>query len=349
MWLLDQLRQVKRWCQYIYLHKDKVEIGRNIKIPFFTKLKYNLRGFTDEDYYNFDLKNNDYSNYISYWERLKLENINGRFASVLSEKVMFERIWGSYVRVPHVFCWIMNKKCIDLDKGNEVDLLEIIRSSGKIIAKPTRSVGGGTGIHLLEYNLGDFYLDGIQIDEEKLMKEIVSYDEYIFVQYIESAPYSLKIFPDATNTIRIVTTMNRENNEVEVLLAFHRFGTETSKPVDNISSGGMFALVNEDTGQLGKAKRKTEPHVEYENHPDTGATINGVMIPNWNLILSELKKAHHCFPYYNFLAWDVAINENEDAYILEINRGCDLTIQSIKPMRNEKLGRYMKENGLLDL
>lgn len=239
MRIIDICRKIKRWIEHIYLHKEKVDIGRNLKISYWTKLKYNILGFTVGEYYAFDLANNDYHDYISYWERLRLENVNNdKIASLLSEKEMFERVFGRFIRVPHIFAYVMNGRFIDTDTGNEVDILKKLKEKGRLIAKPTNSPGGGKGIHSLEYADNKFYLDFEYIEQTELLNQLKNYERYIIVENISSAKYAREIYSKSANSIRIITAMDEEKNSADVLLAFHRFGTETSKYVDNISSGG---------------------------------------------------------------------------------------------------------------
>ncbi len=347
MWMLDQYNRFKYWYVTIYKHAYKVDLGLQVKLPFFTKLKYNLIGFTDEDYYNFDLTNNDYHSYICYKERLRLENINGHNAFALGEKVMFERLFGDYVRVPHIYGWIHNGNLIDLENGEKRDAVHLIKSIKKIIAKPANSVGGGTGIVLLEYKDASFYINQERNTVKEYMDFLKNHENYILVSFIESAKYSRDIYPKTANSIRVVSVINSEN-EVEFLFAFHRFGSNTSFPVDNISSGGIVALIDLQNGKMGVAKAKTAPQTDLVSHPDTGGHIKDVQIPGWKSILKELEHAHKCFPYFQFMAWDVVIDQDDKAWVLEINRGTDLGIQMIQPMRHEKLGQYMRKMGLLN-
>lgn len=342
-----KLKQSLYEMNNVWRHQYKIDLGIAPKWSLGEKIKYNRRGFTNEDYYNFDLKNNDYRDYISYRERLRLENVNGRFAYILGEKLMFERIFGPFIHVPHIRVWVKNRKFYDLDAGKETDLLSVLKESPTLIAKPTRSNGGGFGIHKISLQDETLSVDGKPVSYDELCKKAASWAEYIFVDYVHQAEYSRRIFSETTNSIRVVTAL-RKSGEIEVLFAFHRFGSEMSKPVDNISSGGMVALIDTATGRLGKAKRKTEPTVFHTAHPDSNVQIEGVVIPNWEGILNQLIHVHHCFRYYTFLAWDVVVGEDGEPYILEINRGSDLGIQMIQPMRNEKMGEFMGEYGLLD-
>ena len=132
------------------------------------------------------------------------------------------------------------------------------------------------------------------------------------------------------------------------MMVFHRFGTNLSNFVDNYSSGGVFSEVDINSGRLTIAARVTEPEKRYITHPDTGVQIEGIIIPDWENIKKQVLHVHRCFPFFRFLAWDVVVDKSGRPVVIEINRGCDLDFQMIKPLRNEKLGEFMKEYGLLD-
>ncbi len=340
-------RKVYHEVHGIWFHKYKIDLGEEQKWSLLEKIKYNRLGFTNEDYADFNLKNADYHDYISFRERWRLEYLNGRFADILGEKLMFERIFGHYIGVPHINCWVKNHRCIDMETGSEIEILSILESKKSLIAKPTRSVGGGSGIHRIKNDCGEYWIDQRTVTAEELKEAVCKWEEYIIVDFVNQAMYSDEIYAETTNTIRVVT-VQRKNGDFDVVLAFHRFGTDSSRPVDNICSGGVVALVDLNNGQLSVAKRVTEPNKSYSNHPDSGSLIEGVQIPKWNQLKQTLIHVHQCFPYYTFLAWDVVLDQNEKPIILEINRGCDLNVQVIRPLRKEKIGIFMQEYGLLD-
>ena len=121
-------RKVYHEVHGIWFHKYKIDLGEEQKWSLLEKIKYNRLGFTNEDYADFNLKNSDYHDYISFRERWRLEYLNGRFADILGEKLMFERIFGHYIGVPHINCWVKNHRCIDMETGNEIEILSILES-----------------------------------------------------------------------------------------------------------------------------------------------------------------------------------------------------------------------------
>ncbi len=234
------------------------------------------------------------------------------------------------------------------DGTNDMDIIRVLKEEGSLIAKPNSSAGGGKGIFRITCSDGKFFINDRSVTEEELYAELMQCEDYILVQTVRSHEYSNRVYAGVANTMRVVTVMNQDRSEAEVLFAFHRFGTKKSEPVDNMSRGGLFALIDLETGKCGKAKQLHSIDRDYAVHPDTGTEIEGLQIPNWNELLTYLKNAHQAFPFYDFFAWDVVINQDGTPYILEINRGSDLSIQVLCPMRNGKLGDYMRTRGLLD-
>ncbi len=345
--LYYKLKKKRADFRRIWCHKYKVDLGISTPISFSERVKYYRLGFTSEDYHCFNLKANDYRDYISYRERWRLEDINGRFSYFLGEKLLFERLFGHYVNVPHIDCWVKAGTCIEMDAGKRIDILPVLEQKGKLIVKPTRSWGGGTGLHSLAYEGQQYSIDGKPCSADQLRTAVCSWEEAIVVDFVPQAEYSRIVFPETTNTVRVVTGQHKDG-KVDVLFSFHRFGSNQSKPVDNISSGGFVSLVDIETGILGPAKTITDPNQFYPIHPETNVKIQGIIIPGWDNIRSRLIHVHECFPCYKFLAWDVVVVDSDAFSILEINRGCDLEVQMLGAQRNEKLGLFMREYGLLD-
>lgn len=348
--ILNKYREFQKWRFSIVSPPQKIEL--DVKVPFWTKLKYNRLGFTDLEYKIFDLAHNDYRDFISKKERLRLEDVNGRFAPILGEKCLFERLFGHYVNVPHIHCWVKCGKFIHLDNNTqEVSLLNLIKCEERLIAKPTRSCGGGKKIHELSYVKGRYLIDGEEFEAAEFEGRCRQMEEYIFTKKTGSHAYSRAIYPDSANTMRIITVMDNQKNDVEILYALHRFGTKKSKFVDNISSGGVFAKIDIESGRMSKAKSLFNNLYIGEGvtkHPDTAAQIENVEIPQWKSICEKIKTVHKQFPFFKFFAWDVTLDERGEPWVLEINRGSDLNSQCLTGLRKSKLGKWMREQGMLD-
>lgn len=196
-------------CFHAITADEKSVVGDAGRMAITTKLKYMLLGFSKQDIAYYGFPKNDYRNYISTAERLKLEDLNGRFAYILGEKVMLERIWGDYINVPKTYCLIERKHFLDLsDESLEFDIVELLKKHHKLLAKPTRSCGGGHGVTSLSFIDESFLIGSKRYDEIEFIKALREYEGYLISDWITQHKYSSNVFPDSTNTIRVVTIMN---------------------------------------------------------------------------------------------------------------------------------------------
>lgn len=345
MWLLNKCRMLKRWYLGIWHYKRKFTAEIEKKVPMSKKIKYALLGFSEDEYICYHLDVNDYREYISRWERLKLEDVNGRYASLLGMKVLFEGLVGRVIDVPHIYFWVRNGRIYNLHGSfSEKTFLDTLRQQKQLIAKPTVDSGSGRGVLLFEWETNCFKVNGEVLDEEDLLQLVRTLDEYIFTQRVLPGGLSKSIFPKTANTMRIVTAMI--DGKATTLVALHRFGTEKSFPVDGGAYGGIMSSIDIKTGTLGKALAYSGE--QYSCHPDTGARIEGVSIPEWTQILSKLENAHNCLPYYEFFAWDAVVADDGKLYAIEINRGTDCEFLQLEHgQRDGLLGKYMRSKEYL--
>ncbi len=347
MRLAEAYRKYKKWKKDVVQNKDKS--GITAKLSKLKKFRLNRMGFTEAEYVIYDLAHNDPRDYISMQERWRLEPLNGKYARMLGRKLQFERSFSPYVHVPRVFGWIIDGRLIDMDRPErDLDPVETLQREGALIVKPTQSAGSGVGVRKIEYRAGKIFLNDTEIAEQDLNGLLLSLNDYMLVKYIEPHEYSRAVYPETGNTIRIVTGMRKDRRAVDILFAVHRFGCAESRPVDSMNQGGLFAPIDEETGICGKANSLHHLEMAFSRHPDTNVPIEGLQIPTWQELTEQLKAVHLKMPFYELLAWDVIIAPDETPWIIEINRGTDLSFQVRRPMRHDKLGRFMAERGLLD-
>lgn len=213
------------------------------------KLKCMLLGFSKQDIAYYGFPKNDYRNYISTDERLKLEDLNGRFAYILGKKIV-----------------------------------ALLKNKHKLLAESTRSCGGGHGVTSLSYK-ENFFIGSKRYAENKFINALREYESYLISDWITQHKYSSNVFSDSTNTIRVVTIMNHKTNKSGVLLTMHRWETKQSTTVDNDCSGDLFYYIDSKTGVCGAARNLVTPKTVFNEHLSTKVAINGLMITNWNNIL----------------------------------------------------------------
>lgn len=212
---------------------------------------------------------------------------------------------------------------------------EFVRKHSVFVKKPLDS-SFGKGIELIDSR--DF----------SSFKDLFSYlcDEgpVILEEKVNQNEVMASLHPSSLNTIRVVTYRDNDDN-VFIHLPFIKIGRSGSF-VDNGGAGGILARVDADSGVL-ITNAKDENNVIYEYHPDTNVKIKGFQIPFWDKVIAISKEAALSFDKTRYIGWDVAINDKDEALIVEGNGKTQFIGQQIpdevgKRKDLEKLIKYKK-------
>lgn len=126
-------------------------------------------------------------------------------------------------------------------------------------------------------------------------------------------------------TVRM-TTIRDERNVPELVTAVLRLPRDPASPVDNIKRGGLMAPADFATGRLGIA-RAGRGLGEFEIHPETGARIDGLTLPDWLAAKDLVARAHDAFPEYLMIGWDVALTPDGPVLIEGNGKPCIIVAQ----------------------
>ncbi len=345
---LEKAEAFYDWRRRVW--KAKNEYG----VPAATKMKYALRGFTPNEVVWFDLANNDYREYISDNERLRSREINGIYKTILDDKLLFEEIFRHHVRVPKIYAWISDGEVFGLH-GTEVDtktFIRFLREIGAAVLKWENGYEGKGTYVLFAKEDGDFLVNGETMDAKAVRRLLRGKGSSILCEYMRQGAFSDSLYPEATNTLRIVCAKKKGERHVHIVGAVQRIGNEKSKPVDNVSAGAISCKVDLETGALGKgvvakSSHKGESVTYFETHPDTGAQLKGRVIPDWDKIKAEILTLTDSFPYLGLVAWDVLLTD-EGICVIEGNAsaGC-VMFQMDGGVRGGEIGDIYRSYGII--
>lgn len=128
--------------------------------------------------------------------------------------------------------------------------------------------------------------------------------------------------PEALATVRLVTGRPPAGTPEAVAATF-----KMAWHPDIINTHGLNSPIALETGRLGRAYSYDPICPGYDVHPVTGALITGLLLPDWAATLALAQRAHHLFPGYVFLGWDVALTP-AGPLLLEGNHSWDVvTVQ----------------------
>ena len=210
----------------------------------------------------------------------------------------------------------LKRDWINVKKSENKDVIDFINKHPIFMAKP---IDGGCG-------KGIEKIDSTKYDSIDSLYEYLNLEENNFEleEVIKQHNDVSKIYPDAINTVRIVTvvttvdgksvlTIPKEKRkdiqlESHIICAYFRIGNGR-KCVDNFNSGGMVAPVDEKTGIVSQFAIDKQKNV-YETHPQTGELIKGFKFPFWEEALNLCMKAAKEIPEMGYVGWDVAFTQD---------------------------------------
>lgn len=315
--------------------RDVKELSRQYHRPAVTfwlqELWFLARyGSTFHDYIRYEFYNKNgrgVNEYITGLRHIKLYralNQNKDGSKAVGDKYVVNSAFRSYIA----------RKWIHVDPSTPREEIEaFIGSLEEFMVKPLH-LEGGQGIkkyRRAEINDLTVFIDEVQKDEV-LLEEVVK-------QHKDLAALN----PYSVNTVRINTLCDNRGG-VTIADAYLRMATKEIA-VDNFHSGGCAAEVDLDTGiVISPATDLNKEHV-YTMSPVTGEIIVGKRIPSWEevkRVCVEIARTLYddC---KRFAAFDIAIWENGDPELIEINWFGDPTIRQIIGCRPHGKYREIKK------
>ncbi|SDM60050.1 sugar-transfer associated ATP-grasp domain-containing protein [Acetanaerobacterium elongatum] len=222
------------------------------------------------------------------------------------------------------FSAYLNRAWINLKTADEQAFEAFCEGRERMMVKPVDGDGGNGVERIL---LADYP------DKKALYRKLIDNNQTLCEEYVVQHPALSAIYPDSVNTLRIVSVV-REDGGVDITRCLVRFGS--GGVVDNISSGGMAALIDSKTGQIIKPAYDENGSTHYV-HPITGAPIVGVVIPMFDEVLQMVTRAAKEVPQVRYCAWDVAVCENGPVFI-EGNQYPGAEIQQLPPHNENNTG-----------
>jgi hypothetical protein len=111
--------------------------------------------------------------------------------------------------------------------------------------------------------------------------------------------------PSSVNTLRIPTL--RFDDRVEIIHPRIRLGRGDSV-VDNAGSGGIIGNIDLESGVVYAACDKKG--IKYDTHPDTGVSIVGFKVPQFEEAVEMVKEMSQVLPKVRYVGWDLALRDD---------------------------------------
>lgn len=150
---------------------------------------------------------------------------------------------------------------------------------------------------------------------------------YLLQEKIEQHSFLNELAPYTTNTIRVVTLLDR-NNKVNILFTILRLGRRGNM-ADNWDRGGVSVAIDQATGTLGSGVLKPKYGGQWlEVHPDSQQRFTGQTLPFWSEVIELCTKAARFSPHVRSIGWDVALTP-QGPVLIEGNPDWDLAMVQV--------------------
>lgn len=187
---------------------------------------------------------------------------------------------------------------LNLEGKTAEDLAEFCKGKSVVFAKQTETFGGqGITREPLDEST----------DYKALFTKLTENKQYLIEDAIVQHEKMNELYSGSVNTLRMVTLVDNDKKP-HFMYALIRMGQKGAK-VDNISSGGMYAPVNEN-GIITHAAFCDKEGICHDIHPTSGTKLVGFEIPYFAEAVELVKKAATVIPDMRYIGWDVAITEN---------------------------------------
>ena len=190
--------------------------------------------------------------------------------------------------------------------GNNREVLGLIRDAGgELVLKKAENSEGGAGVLFLERE------DPVN-DFRKKMRHISG--DVVVQRAVKQHPLLAGLHPESANTLRVMSFLRPGG--VRILATCVRIGAGGCR-TDNLSSGGLFVGIDES----GKTKGLGAMHdgVVTTEHPTLHYPLAGHPIPGIGAAHRLVEKLHPVMGRFRLASWDIAIDEREEAVLLETN------------------------------
>lgn len=227
-------------------------------------------------------------------------------ARYLDNKCYYYRLFSN-IKQPELVAMRIGSTWLDgrLNPVSAQQVLVLAGSEPEIVVKQALNSQGGYGVS---------FISGSRLvsDFRKRMRGIRG--DVVIQRPVKQHSLLAQLHPQSVNTMRIVSLLTK--NKVKIYAAALKIGTGDSR-TDNGCQGGVYCGIKPD-GSL-KDYGILDNGTVVERHPDLNYTFSGKRVPHFGRALSLVKKAHVFLGHFRLVSWDITIDEQGDAVLIEAN------------------------------
>jgi len=301
-------------------------------------------GFTAEEYCYYGIQEGRHTDlYLPAYIRNTYTGSINENPELLNNKLKFYRYFeksGLSKYSPRILGVIEKGKF-----SGEESLINTLEKEGKIVIKPFIGYSGKQ-VFICEKMPKKIKVNGKEKDIDDFESFYSNLDNFLVSEYCIQSDFFKNFYPKSANTVRILTLYTDEG--YYIVDAALRIGTSRSGYIDNRSSGGLTVDIDLETGRLGKAA-ETLPSGDvrwHKVHPETGAQLKGVYIPDWDNFKESFLDLINGLPRqkFKYVGWDILFTKDHFVILEGNNRPGLLIFQVHRPILKDPKVRNFFNN-----
>ncbi|MGH9346047.1 MAG: sugar-transfer associated ATP-grasp domain-containing protein [Vicinamibacterales bacterium] len=317
-------------------------LARNeeLRAPFSLrhKLTWWPRGFRADTAAVYDLAHHDWHDYVSDYARVyRCVNINPARAFFDQKLMLRAFLLARGFPQPETIALferghvLLNPLSGSPESSSIGDLQRrLLDDGGRFIVKP-EGTGRGKGVFLVTARDGRLVRQ--RGPDVRPFTPAGDDRPTIVERMIEQGAFWRELCPFSANTLRVVTMWTPGDAAPFIGVAVQRIGTAATMPTDNWSGGGICARVDVTTGRMGIGRmhplKGGRRETDYARHPDSGAQIQGVELPDWQTVCDAVLRAAIALPTSRYIGWDVFVDDDGRAIIGEGSANTDVNLLQV--------------------
>ena len=314
------------------------------------------RGFTADSAALYDLKAEDWQDYLSDYVRENQGVLLNPLPQFFDQKMMLRALLLHHgFKQAETFALIARSD-VQLDPFGQQPCLTTLtelesrmqNDGGPFIVKPQDS-GMGFGVALVNAENGSLTRRrGHKVSQYRVRASNTS---TLVERVVPQHEAWRTFFGGSANTMRLLTLWTPGEAAPFIAAAAQRVGASDTAPTDNFAGGGMAASIGLETGVLGSAYRRTasgRPD-RLTHHHETGARIEGVQLPFWDRIKETVLSAASLLGAARYVGWDVMIDPDGTPVIIEGNANTGVHILQLDAglLKEPRARRFYEQAGVL--
>lgn len=320
------------------------------RVPFRQrKVRWWAKGFLSRSAIVYELDRNDPRLYISDWRRyLRTRHmVHARLQDIINNKLATHLLLQNLAIPTPRLAGVYSRGGVHLYPGEEryevAEYIERLSPGTRLFWKP---LGGAEGKQLYSMHRT---ADGLRVNGEQVTialaeRMIAGANRPLIIEdLVEQHEEQRRLYPETTNTLRLLTMLDLDTHEPFIVLAVQRIGSVASGNVDNWTQGGLSARVELETGALGRAARLPQSlELEwFSTHPDSGARIEGRIVPHWSQVKDVVLRAARAISFLEYVGWDVIVGQ-DGPVLLEANINSGMNVLQVhQPLLSDpRVRRY---------